>query len=61
MKLRRLVGRLLNTQERYAEDDFPSVVLLLRNPEFPGPEELLRIARQAWGTDGPVELLGSRW
>jgi hypothetical protein len=44
---------------RYAEDDWPSVVLLLRNPEFPGPEQMLQIAQKSWGAGGPVKLLGT--
>jgi hypothetical protein len=59
MSIRGLARRLLGTSERYAEGDFPSVVLLLREPEFPKAEDMLHIARESWGAGGPVELLGT--
>ena len=59
MGLRGLVSKLLGTRKLYAEDDFPSVVLLLRNAEFPTPEDMLRIACESWGSGGPVELVGT--
>jgi hypothetical protein len=57
--LQRILKKITALPERYQENDFPSVVLLLRNAEFPPPEEMLRIARESWGTDGSVELLGT--
>jgi hypothetical protein len=59
MNIKGLAKKLVGARERYREDDFPSVVLLLRNPEFPEAEDMLRIARESWGAGGPVELLGT--
>src|SRR5262245_13583477 len=42
-----------------AEGDFPSVVLLLREPLLPSAEQALEMARSAWSAAGPVELAGS--
>ena len=53
------VKTIFSVPSRYAEDDWPSVVLLLRNPEFPEPEQMLHIAQRAWGAEGPVKLLGT--
>jgi len=57
MGLRGLLRSFAGSRDRYAEDDFPSVVLLLRRPEFPGPEDMVRIARESWGAAGPVESI----
>ncbi len=46
-------------KERYGDDDFPSVVLLLRDPKFPTTADMLRIANESWGAGGSVELLGT--
>ena len=59
MNIRRLVKKFFGAKDRYGEDDFPSVVLLLRNVEFPGPEDMLRIARESWGANGSVQLVGT--
>lgn len=57
--VRTLIRRILGPKSRYNEDDCPSVVLLLRDPEFPEPETVVHIAEEAWGTGGPVKLIGT--
>jgi hypothetical protein len=57
--IQRVLKRIAHGLERYQDDDFPSVVLLLREPEFPDPEALLRTAQESWGANGPVTLLGT--
>ncbi len=56
---RTLVRRILGSHPRYSEDEWPSVVLLLREPEFPEPQTLARIAEESWGAGGPVKLIGT--
>jgi hypothetical protein len=55
----KFISKFFSLPSRYAEDDWPSVVMLLRNPEFPEPEQMLQIAQKAWGAGGPVKLLGT--
>jgi hypothetical protein len=57
--IQRVLKIIMPHAERYEEDDFPSVVLLLREPDFPEPEGLLDIAQRAWGRGGPVEVVGT--
>jgi hypothetical protein len=42
-----------------ANEDCPSVVLLLRESQTPTEEQALEMARSAWGAAGPVEIVGS--
>jgi len=53
------VKTIFSAPSRYAQDDWPSVVLLLRNPEFLEPEQMLETAQKAWGAGGPVKLVGT--
>jgi len=39
-------------------DDWPSIVHLLRDPVLPDMDQALEMARGAWGAAGPVKLLG---
>lgn len=39
-------------------DDWPSIVHLLRDPVLPDVDQALEMARGAWGAAGPVKLLG---
>lgn len=57
--VRELMGKFFGRQTRYNHDDWPSVVLLLREPGFPEPETLVQIAEGAWGAGGPVKLVGT--
>jgi hypothetical protein len=57
--IRKLISTIRRPQARYNDDDWPSVVLLLRAPEFPQSETLVCIAKEAWGAGGPVKLLGT--
>lgn len=57
--VRKLIGRILGARTCYNDDDWPSVVLLLREPEFPEPETLVRVAEEAWGAGGPVKIIGT--
>jgi hypothetical protein len=57
--IRAFAARLFGTRARYGEDDWPSVVLLLRVPEFPEPESMVATANEAWGAGGSVKLLGT--
>jgi hypothetical protein len=41
------------------EDDWPSIVLLLREAVLPSAEEAIEMAGTAWGAAGQVELLGA--
>lgn len=41
-----------------ANEDCPSVVLLLRRSQLPTSEQALEMARSAWGGAGPVEIVG---
>lgn len=40
-------------------DECPSAVLLLRESQVTTAEQALEMARSAWGSAGPVELIGS--
>jgi hypothetical protein len=42
-----------------ANDDWPSIVLLLCEAQLPTADEAIEMARGAWGAAGPVELLGA--
>lgn len=55
----RVLNKITRRTERYQEDDYPSLVLLLRESCFPEPEALLRTAQESWGANGPVTLLGT--
>jgi hypothetical protein len=55
----RLTGRLTGMRNRYGDDDWPSVVLLLREPDFPAPRALLELAQKAWGAGGPIKVVGT--
>jgi hypothetical protein len=57
--IQRVLKRITHGPERYQEDDFPSTVLLLREPKFPEPDALLRAAQESWDANGPVTLLGT--
>ncbi len=57
--IRAFVSKVFGVRERYAKDDWPSVVLLLRTPQFPEPESLVAAANEAWGAGGPVKLIGT--
>lgn len=39
------------------KDDWPSIVLLLKSPLFPTPEEAVATGQAAWGAKAPVELM----
>jgi hypothetical protein len=41
----------------HSVEDYPSVVLLLKDPQFQSAEEVLDIANRAWKAVAPVELL----
>jgi hypothetical protein len=41
------------------EDDWPSIVFLLREAVLPTAEQAAEMARAAWGAAGQVELLGT--
>ncbi len=53
-KLRRKVS-----SSRYPSDYWPSVVVLLAQPQFPTREEILSRAQKAWGNAGPLNFLGA--
>jgi hypothetical protein len=57
--IQRVLKKITPRAERYREDDFPSVVLLLREPDFPDPDSLFDLAQKAWGAGGPVEVVGT--
>jgi hypothetical protein len=60
MKLiRDLINRFTGIRPRYAADDWPSVVLLLRQPDFPNPEALFDLAQKAWSAGGQVKVVGT--
>jgi hypothetical protein len=42
-----------------ADEDWPSIVLLLREAQLPTANEAIEMAKAAWGAAGPVELLGA--
>ena len=42
-----------------ADEDWPSIVMLLREPQLPTAEEAVEMARAAWGAVGPVQLVGT--
>jgi hypothetical protein len=54
-----LIGKLGLTSKSYPKDYWPSVVLLLKDPVFPMPEEVLQTAQASWGAHAPVESLGA--
>jgi|SRR5580658_1130521 hypothetical protein len=56
---RQLILKIFGRQNRYNDVDWPSVVLLLREPSFPAPERLARIAEESWGAGGPVKVIGT--
>lgn len=39
--------------------DWPSIVLLLQKPNSPSADQVLEMAREAWGASGPVQLIGT--
>jgi hypothetical protein len=53
------VKSFFKVSSHYAGDDWPSVVLLLRQPDFPKPEALFDLAQKAWGTGGQVKVVGT--
>jgi len=53
--IRAFAARVFGTRARYGEDDWPSVVLLLRAPQFPEPESIVATASEAGGS---VNFLG---
>jgi hypothetical protein len=57
--IRTLIQKIRGRQKRYRPEDWPSVVLLLRESDFPTPEDLLRIAVESWGAGGPVKTVGT--
>ena len=57
--IRTFLEKLSGIRDRYDDSDFPSIVLLLRKPDFPEPEGLFDLARKAWGAGGPVEVVGT--
>lgn len=60
MKLiRALIDKFTGIRSRYAADDWPSVVLLLRQPDFPNPNSLFDLAQKAWGSGGEVKVVGT--
>jgi hypothetical protein len=46
-------------KEHDADEDWPSIVMLLREPQLPTADEAIEMARAAWGAAGPVELVGT--
>jgi hypothetical protein len=56
--LRRLLMRFGSAPRSYPKDYWPCVVILLREPHFPAPEEVLRTAQASWGVHAPVESVG---
>jgi hypothetical protein len=56
--LRRLLERFGKGTTSYPKDYWPSVVMLLREPHIPTPEEVLRTAQESWGVHAPVESVG---
>ena len=52
--------KLLQSREKAdANEDWPSIVMLLREALLPTADEAIEMARAAWGAAGPVELLGA--
>lgn len=41
------------------DEDWPSIVMLLRDPQLPTSEAAVEMARAAWGAAGSVELVGT--
>jgi hypothetical protein len=41
-----------------ADEDWPSIVLLLREAQLPTADKAIEMAQAAWGAAGPVELVG---
>jgi hypothetical protein len=54
--LRKIFGGRENAD---ADEDWPSIVMLLREAQLPTADEAIEMARGAWGAAGPVELLGA--
>ncbi|HEY2468722.1 MAG TPA: hypothetical protein VGI45_12900 [Terracidiphilus sp.] len=48
-----------NQKKKDVDEDWPSIVMLLRDPQLPTAEEAVDMARGAWGAAGPVELVGT--
>jgi hypothetical protein len=44
---RTFLKKVFGSPNRYKDDDWPSVVLLLREPIFPEPETIVQIAEGA--------------
>ncbi len=42
-----------------ADEDWPSIVMLLREAQLPTADEAVEMARVAWGAAGSVELVGT--
>lgn len=42
-----------------ANEDWPSIVLLLREAQLPTVDEAVEMARTAWGAAGPAQLVGT--
>src|ERR1700722_20078132 len=55
--LRWLRDKLKQSRLDSSSEDYPSVVILLREPQFRTSEESLNIVRKALGTDTDVELI----
>ena len=45
------------TSKADLKEDWPCVVLLLREPQFPSAEEAVQIGQASWGAIAPVELM----
>jgi hypothetical protein len=45
------------TSEADRKDDWPCIVLLLKKPLFPSPEEAVQTGQESWGAHAPVELM----